>query len=112
MPHIQVLPHPMMCPQGASFDARSGTFLCDALLRQGISLEHACEKSCACSTCHVIVRQGYGSLDRPSDQEDDQLDRAWGVEPTSRLACQVVLRQQDLTIELPRYNRNLAGERG
>jgi 2Fe-2S ferredoxin len=84
--------------------------LCDALLRHGIALEHACEKSCACSTCHVIVREGYASLEPTSDEENDQLDRAWGVEPMSRLACQVVLRQHDLTVELPRYTINLASE--
>ncbi|BAP88493.1 ferredoxin [2Fe-2S]-type protein [Burkholderiales bacterium GJ-E10] len=112
MPHITVLPHPVLCPEGARFEARNGVFLCDALLRSGIALEHACEKSCACSTCHVIVREGFDALDPPSEQEDDQLDRAWGVEPCSRLACQVVLRRQDLVIELPRYTRNLASEHG
>lgn len=112
MPRITVLPHPRLCPAGAAFDARSGVFLCDALLRNGIALEHACEKSCACATCHVIVRAGFDGLDASSDAEDDQLDRAWGVEPTSRLACQVVVRRQDLTVELPRYTVNLAREPG
>ncbi len=111
MPRITVLPHPLLCPQGTDIEVRKGAFLCDALLRAGISLEHACEKSCACATCHVIIRQGYSFLDPPGDDEDDQLDRAWGVEPHSRLACQVVLREQDLVVELPRYSRNLAGEK-
>jgi 2Fe-2S ferredoxin len=110
MPQITVLPHPALCPEGLQFETRGGTFLCDALLRNGVALEHACEKSCACSTCHVIIREGYGSLAPANDEEDDQLDRAWGVGPTSRLACQVVLRQQDLTVELPRYTVNLASE--
>jgi len=112
MPSIRVLPHPALCPQGTQFAARSGVFLCDALLRNGIALEHACEKSCACSTCHVIVRAGFDSLPPCSDLEDDQLDRAWGVETNSRLACQVVVGHQDLVVELPRYTRNLASERG
>ncbi len=112
MPSIHVLPHPVLCPQGTRFAARGGVFLCDALLRNGIALEHACEKSCACSTCHVIVRAGFDSLAASTDLEDDQLDRAWGVEPTSRLACQVVVGQQDLVVELPRYTRNLASESG
>ena len=112
MPYITVLPHAELCPSGARFEARSGGFLCDALLKHGISIEHACEKSCACSTCHVLVRAGLTSLDQTSDDEDDQLDRAWGVEPCSRLACQVIVRQQDLTIELPRYTLNLASEHG
>lgn len=112
MPNITVLPHPALCPAGLRFEARSGMFLCDTLLKHGIALEHACEKSCACSTCHVIVREGLEALDPASECEDDQLDRAWGVGPLSRLACQVVLRQGDLTIELPRYTVNLASEHG
>lgn len=111
MPHITVQPHPTMCPEGSSFDARSGAFLCDVLLKNGIALEHACEKSCACSTCHVIVHQGFDSLDSASDDEEDQIDRAWGITPQSRLACQVVLRHTDLVIELPLYTVNLAREK-
>ena len=110
MPRITILPHPALCPEGTSFEARSGAFLCDALLKNGIALEHACEKSCACSTCHVIVRTGFDALTPASEDEEDQLDRAWGVESQSRLSCQVVLRQQDLEIELPRYTVNLARE--
>jgi 2Fe-2S ferredoxin len=110
MPRITVLPHPAMCPAGASFDAGSGALLCDALLKNGIALEHACEKSCACSTCHVIVRQGYDSLTPATDDEEDHLDSAWGLEANSRLSCQVVLRQEDLVVELPRYTVNLARE--
>jgi 2Fe-2S ferredoxin len=112
MPQVTVLPHPTLCPEGVRFEARGGAFLCDALLRSGIALEHACEKSCACSTCHVIVREGFDTLTPASDEEDDQLDRAWGVQPGSRLACQVVMRQADLVVELPRYTRNLASEHG
>jgi len=110
MPAITVLPHPALCPQGTRFEARPGSFLCDAMLRAGIGLEHACEKSCACASCHVIIRDGYGALTAPSEQEEDQLDRAWGVTPGSRLACQVVVRSADLTVELPRYTLNLARE--
>jgi ferredoxin, 2Fe-2S len=112
MPKITVQPHPELCADGAVFEARSGTFLCDALLRNSIALEHACEKSCACSTCHVIVRQGFDTLPPASDDEEDQLDRAWGAEAHSRLACQVVLRTDDLVLELPRYTVNLARELG
>lgn len=111
MPTITIAPHPL-CPEGATFEARSGAFLCDALLRNGIALEHACEKSCACSTCHVIIREGFDSLEPAGDDEEDQLDRAWGLQPQSRLACQVVLRQDDLMLELPRYTVNLARENG
>lgn len=111
MPRITIQPHPVLCPEGDSFDARSGSFLCDALLKHGIALEHACEKSCACSTCHVIVHDGFDSLEPASDDEEDQIGRAWGVSRHSRLACQVVLRQTDLVLELPLYTLNLAREK-
>ncbi|MDR3391341.1 MAG: ISC system 2Fe-2S type ferredoxin [Sulfuriferula sp.] len=110
MPRITVLPHDTLCPDGAAFDAKSGGFLCDALLKNHIELEHACEKSCACATCHVIIREGYASLTPAGEDEEDQLDKAWGLDPHSRLACQVVLRQTDLLVELPRYSLNLAHE--
>jgi 2Fe-2S ferredoxin len=110
MPHITVLPHEILCPGGTSFDVKAGGFLCDALLKHDIELEHACEKSCACATCHVIIREGLASLTPAEEDEEDQLDKAWGLTPLSRLACQVVLRQNDLVIELPRYTLNLAQE--
>ncbi|MBD5803321.1 2Fe-2S ferredoxin [Azoarcus sp. Aa7] len=110
MPRITLLPHATLSPGGTVFEARSGTFLCDALLKQGVALEHACEKSCACATCHVVIREGFASLDEASSDEEDQLDRAWGLEAHSRLACQVVVRGADLVVELPRYTCNLASE--
>lgn len=111
MPRITILPHPTLCPEGIQFEARTGVWLCDALLKNHIAIEHACEKSCACATCHVIVRQGYETLEPPFEDEEDQLDHAWGLEPTSRLACQVMLPKEDLVIELPRYTVNLVRER-
>jgi 2Fe-2S ferredoxin len=111
MPQITIRPHATLCPEGAAFEARSGSFLCDALLKHGIAMEHACERSCACSTCHVIVAQGYASLEPAGDDEEDQLDRAWGLTPQSRLSCQVVLRQADLVLELPLYTVNHASEK-
>lgn len=110
MPRITVLPNENSCPQGASFDAKAGTFLCDAMLKNGIELDHACEKSCACSTCHVIIREGYASLTPAEEDEEDQLDKAWGLSPQSRLACQVVIRKEDLLVEMPRYTINLVQE--
>lgn len=110
MPRITLLPHELLSPAGAEFETKPGTFLCDALLKQGIALEHACEKSCACSTCHVVIREGFASLSPASADEEDQLDRAWGLEAESRLACQVVVRSEDLVVELPRYTCNLARE--
>jgi len=110
MPTIKVLPHPELCPQGAEFQALSGTTVCEALLDHDIEIEHACDMSCACTTCHVIVRQGFGSLNEATEEEDDLLDKAWGLEPQSRLSCQARLAKQDLVIEIPRYTINHARE--
>lgn len=66
--------------------------------------------SCACTTCHVVVREGFNSLNEPDEAEEDLLDRAWGLEPQSRLSCQAILAQQDVTIEIPKYTINHAKE--
>jgi len=107
---LTVLPHEALCPQGAEIDASPGASICDTLLSNGIEIEHACEKSCACTTCHVIVRQGYGSLEPPTEKEDDLLDKAWGLELTSRLSCQARVGDEPLTIEIPRYTLNQVSE--
>jgi 2Fe-2S ferredoxin len=80
-------------------------------LRNGVDIEHACEKSCACTTCHVIVREGYDSLNPPGELEDDYLDKAWGLQPESRLSCQAVVAGEDLVVEIPRYTINMIGEK-
>ena len=110
MPFVQILPHPQLCPQGLRFEARRGASLCETLLAQGVAIEHACEMVAACATCHVHVRQGGASLKAPDDEENDQLDNAWGLDADSRLACCVKLRDADLTVELPRHTRNHARE--
>lgn len=110
MPIIRVLPHSDLCPEGAQLEAPSGRSICDALLDAGIEIEHACEKSCACTTCHVIVREGFNSLKHASDQEEDLLDMAWGLTSVSRLSCQAKITDQPLTIELPKYTINHARE--
>lgn len=108
---LTVLPHPQLCPAGARWQARAGTLLVDALLQQGIAIEHACEKVAACATCHVHVREGAAALAPPDDDEEDQLDLAWGVDATSRLSCCLRLRAgQALVIELPRHTRHHARE--
>ena len=104
MPKIIVLPHADLCPEGAVIeDAQTGSSICEVLLRHGIEIEHACEMSCACTTCHIIIREGFDSLDTSDELEEDLLDRAWGLQPHSRLSCQAELAEEDLTIEIPRY---------
>ncbi len=110
MPQIIVLPHATLCPEGAVLETDSGTSICEALLDNDIDIEHACEMSCACTTCHVIVRQGFDSLEPSDELEDDMLDKAWGLEPHSRLSCQAIVGDSDLVVELPKYTINLASE--
>jgi 2Fe-2S ferredoxin len=110
MTEIVVLPHAEICPEGKTFEARKGVSVLDNLLDEGVDLEHACEKSCACTTCHVIVRQGFNSLSPSSEDEDDLLDRAWGLTPQSRLSCQAIVDDEKLVIEIPKYTINYAKE--
>jgi 2Fe-2S ferredoxin len=111
VPIITILPHPEYCPQGDAITAERGTSICEALLDHGIPIEHACEMSCACTTCHVIVREGFRSLGEMDESEEDLLDRAWGLTPVSRLSCQAIVSDQDVTIEIPKYSINHAREK-
>ena len=110
MPTIKILPHAEYCPEGAEVKAPAGTSICEALLDNGIRIEHACDMSCACTTCHVVVRQGFASLNDAEEDEEDLLDRAWGLEPQSRLSCQAILAKEDVVVEIPRYSINHAKE--
>ncbi|MBK9220275.1 MAG: ISC system 2Fe-2S type ferredoxin [Uliginosibacterium sp.] len=110
MTQIVVLPHPELCPEGAVIEGQAGESICDALLKAEIEIEHACEKSCACTTCHVIVREGFDALDAAEELEEDLLDKAWGLEPCSRLSCQAKLGTTPLVVEIPRYTLNVVGE--
>lgn len=110
MTQIIVLPHEELCPQGTLFNVEPGISICDALLQHGVEIEHACEKSCACTTCHVILREGFNSLEPAEELEEDMLDKAWGLEPNSRLSCQAVVADKDLVVELPKYTINMAKE--
>jgi 2Fe-2S ferredoxin len=107
---IKILPHAEYCPEGAEVSAPAGTSICEALLENHINIEHACEMSRACTTCHVIVREGFESLESSEEEEDDLLDRAWGLQPNSRLSCQAILAQRNLVIEIPKYSVNHAKE--
>ena len=111
MPIIKVLPHPEYCPAGKEIEAAPGESICEALLENGVEIEHACEMSCACTTCHVVVREGFASLGEPDESEEDLLDRAWGLEPTSRLSCQAILKRDNVTVEIPKYSINHAKEK-
>jgi 2Fe-2S ferredoxin len=110
VPQIVVLPHASLCPDGAVIEAPAGKSICDVLLENDIEIEHACEKSCACTTCHVVIREGYDSLDEPQEKEEDLLDRAWGLEATSRLSCQALVADKDLVVEIPKYTINQVSE--
>lgn len=110
MPIIKILPHAEYCPTGAEITAPAGTSVCEALLENHIRIEHACDMSCACTTCHIIVREGYHSLNTPEEEEEDLLDRAWGLAPQSRLSCQAILAMQNITVEIPKYTINHAKE--
>ncbi|WP_337135532.1 ISC system 2Fe-2S type ferredoxin [Proteus terrae] len=110
MPKIVFLPHSTLCPEGAVVDATEGESILDVALRNGIEIEHACEMSCACTTCHCVVREGFDSLEESSELEDDMLDKAWGLEPESRLSCQAKVADEDLVVEIPKYSINHARE--
>jgi 2Fe-2S ferredoxin len=112
MPKLKVLPGHAICPQGAEVEAKTGVSICDTLLENDIEIEHACEKQAACTTCHVILRQGYESLEPPEEKEEDLLDKAWGLEASSRLSCQAKVTDADLVIEIPKYTINYEREGG
>ncbi|HEY9025258.1 MAG TPA: ISC system 2Fe-2S type ferredoxin [Burkholderiaceae bacterium] len=107
---IKILPHTTLCPEGKTIEAAPGTSVCEALLENGVEIEHACDMSCACTTCHVIVREGFDSLNEAEESEEDLLDRAWGLTAQSRLSCQAIVAARDLVIEIPRYTINHARE--
>ncbi|MDH5387949.1 MAG: ISC system 2Fe-2S type ferredoxin [Gammaproteobacteria bacterium] len=110
MPQIIILPHEELCPDGLVIEAEKGKTICDVALANGVEIEHACEKSCACTTCHVYIREGMDSLNENTEDEDDMLDKAWGLDPDSRLSCQAIVGDEDLVIEIPKYTINMVSE--
>jgi len=87
-------------------DGRPGSLL-EIAEGHGVDIDHACGGVCACSTCHVFVKEGLDSCNESSDDEEDQLDLAPGVTPKSRLACQCVPDgTSDVVVEIPAWNRN------
>ena len=110
MTRLIFLPHPQICAEGKTIEVEPGISICDAALKAGIPIEHACEKSCACTTCHVVVREGFTSLEPAEEKEEDLLDKAWGLEPESRLSCQAKVGDRALVVEIPKYTINLVSE--
>lgn len=110
MPKLTFMPHETICPDGAVVEANADDTILNAALAGKIAIEHACEKSCACTTCHIIVREGFDSLADAEENEEDYLDKAWGLEPESRLSCQALVGDSDLVIEIPKYTINMVSE--
>jgi len=110
MPKITFLPHHDICPSGAVIEVATGTSILDAALNNGLEIEHACEKSCACTTCHLIIREGFDSLAIATETEEDLLDKAWGLEAESRLSCQAQVGSENLVVEIPKYTINMVSE--
>lgn len=110
MPKVIFLPNDELCPEGAVVEADEGQTILEVAKKNDIEIEHACEMSCACTTCHVIVREGFDSLEESDELEDDMLDKAWGLEPESRLSCQAQVSDEDLVVEIPKYTLNHAKE--
>ena len=110
MPQIIVLPHHELCPEGTVIEVETGVSVCDALLANHIEIVHACEMSNACTTCHIYVREGFDDIEESDETEDDLLDKAWGLDPDSRLSCQAIVSDTDLVIEIPKYTINQVSE--
>lgn len=106
MPNVFFYPHKLILPNGLLVQGKTGKTILDIALLNNINMEHACEKSCACCTCHCIIRKGFFSLSPCQEKEEDLLDKAWGLEKYSRLGCQARLGQEDIEVEIPLYHVN------
>ncbi len=91
-------------------EAETGKSILEVAHDNHIEIESACGGVCACTTCHCIIREGFDSLNEADELEEDYLDRAWGLEPTSRLTCQAKVGTEDLVVEIPKYSLNHAAE--
>lgn len=110
MTKVTFLPHEVLCPEGKTVDVAPGQSILQVALDNHVQIDHACEMSCACTTCHVIVRKGFNSLEEASEREEDLLDKAWGLESESRLSCQAIVENEDLVVEIPKYSINQVSE--
>ena len=88
-------------PQNITLEAKEGETVLDVALRNEIDLEHNCGGSCACTTCHVIVKEGMDKLSEMEEEEEDRLDTAEGLTLSSRLGCQAEILG-DCVVEIPK----------
>ena len=109
MTQIVVLPHSEYCPEGAVVEVAPGTSICEALLENDIPIEHACDMVCACTTCHVVVKDGVNNLSEMDDDEFDRVEQASDFQLNSRLGCQAIVKG-DVTVHIPAWNRNYVSE--
>lgn len=110
MPKVLFLKHKILLSKPILVVANEGETILDVALKNNIKLEHACGKSCACTTCHCIINKGFNSLERCSEKEEDALDKAWEVQSNSRLACQAKLGKEDIEVLIPHYTINYVRE--
>ncbi|HEY3351845.1 MAG TPA: 2Fe-2S iron-sulfur cluster-binding protein [Polyangia bacterium] len=99
------MPKVTFLPDGLSIEVAPGTTLLEAALRAKAQVGHACGGKCACSTCHVYVREGLASLSEQRENEEDILDKAFDLRPNSRLSCQTRLGAADVAVEISRESR-------
>ncbi len=115
------MPRVTFLPANETFEFESGKLpysdhgqpesLLDVAMHFGFHLEHACGGSCACTTCHVWVKEGEGNLSEMTEEEQDRLDTAADLNLHSRLGCQAVVKG-DVVVEIPAWNRNYVSEGG
>ena len=110
MPQIIFLPHAVLCPDGLVVEVAPGASVLEVAHEHHIEIESACGGVCACTTCHCIISEGIDSLAEADELEEDMLDKAWGLEAQSRLSCQAIVGDEDLTVEIPKYSLNHAAE--
>ncbi|AZP36347.1 2Fe-2S ferredoxin [Candidatus Annandia adelgestsuga] len=106
MNKIFFLPHKNILPKGKIIYYNKKDSLLNIALENGIYIDHACEKVCACTTCHCIIKKGFNNLNKIKELEDNMLDKAWGLDYKSRLSCQTIIFNQELIVEIPKYNIN------
>jgi 2Fe-2S ferredoxin len=99
-----------LCPDGTLLEGKKGTSVLNLALQNGIGIEHACEKVCACTTFHIVVSEGFDSLKEGGELGEDMLNKAWNLEPESRLGCQAIIQDEDLVVDIPKYTVNMVSE--